>query len=133
MNKRFMEATFHWGLIVSILLTGAMVSILTTLSVHGAVPESRIGVYSILSQIIVCTIGFVITGKMAKKRIAIQIFLAATCYLAIFVFIGLVILNGSLQNIGSIILSITIAVLLSCALCIRKTRSGTIRKRGYRT
>ena len=133
MNKRFKETTFNWGLIVSILLTGAIVSILTTLSVHGAVPENRIGVYSVLSQIIVCTIGFVITGKMAKKRIAIQIFVTAACYLAIFVFIGLVILNGSLQNIGSIILSITIAVLLSCALCIRKTRSGTIRKRGYRT
>ena len=133
MNKRFIGVTFQWGLIVSILLTCAMACILTTLSLRGVILESRIGTYSILSQIISCTIGFLATGKLAKKRIAIQIFLCAVCYFALLMFIVLVILNGSLQNIGSIILSIAIASLLSCALCIRKTHSRTMRKRGYRT
>ena len=133
MNKRITGITFHWGLIVSILLTGATACLLTTLLLRGVIPESKVSVYGMISQIVSCTIGFLITGKMAKNRIAIQILACAACYLILLVFIALVILNGSLQNIGSIILSITIATLLSCALCIRKSRTRRRIKRGYRT
>lgn len=133
MNKTNRVVTFHWGLLASLLITGIAACLLASLTLYGVIAENQINAYCTVLQTVSCVIGFVMAGRMTKKRIAIQIIFCMVGYSALTMFVGVVILNSSLQNIGGTILSATIAMLLSCALCIRKPRSFNMVKKGYRT
>lgn len=134
MGKRTLnnKINFHWGLITSLVLTVLFAGILTTLIINGMIAETQQRIYSDILRTVACTIGFIIAGKLAGNKIAVQILVCAGCYCAVILFIGLVILDGSLQNIGSLLLSVTVAILLACASCIRKPKHRRVSKRAYR-
>lgn len=131
MNDR-KGAGIAWGvctLCIMLLVTAALI---TALIYNGTVNESAASGYGFLAQLISCFVGFLITGKMADNKVAIQIGIVGALYLVITAACGLLLLDGSLQNYWKTLLSFAIAFVLACALCIRNPNHKRVRKRGYR-
>ena len=125
--------TFQWGYATSIMLTAIFIGIVSLLVSNETIPVDKITQYSFTAQTISCLVGALVAGKLSRNRRIIQILICAASYIATLMFVGIVIVDGGLQNLGSILLSATIAVILACAFCIRKSHSKRIRKRTIRT
>lgn len=132
MSKNRMSLGFVWGLLVALVLTTATTVILTALYQNGIVNESNLQIWCVIGQILSCTIGFVVAGKMVREKIAIQVGICAVLYIVVISIIGLILSDVGLQNWLQVVLSTIGSWLIACAICIRKSKRGMYPKRAYR-
>ena len=131
-SRKSIISTVFIGLLISMCITVAATGIVALLLIGGKITEST-GVYlTYITRGISCIVGFVIVGKKQDNKLALVIGICAVLYCVILSFIGILILNASLQNFWSVILSVLIAYVVACAICIRKPKYKPFNKRGHR-
>lgn len=117
------------GLAVALLLTVGSAATIAVLILNGSISESAAIYYSLGGQFVSCLIGFVITGKVAKEKIAIRIGICAILYFVLMIGISLLILDERIKIQWGPIVVILISYVLACAICIRNGKFKRIKKR----
>lgn len=127
-NKPFLGIIL--GLFAAVLLTVVSAMVLAMLVINGSIPETSVHISSQGMQLVSCTVGFVLTGKLSKEKLAIRIGICAVTYLVSLVGIGTLIPDRDFTINWGIVIVTLISFMIACTICIRRGRAKRRKKNG---
>ena len=116
------------GATVAIALTILSAVAISVLVIAGRMQEISVQRAIIVTQIISCAVGFMVTGKQTSEKIAAYMVFSGALYLAVNALIGVILAGDDFRPALSGVIVAGVSYMLGCAVCIRKNNRPKSRK-----
>ena len=116
------------GTLTAIAITFLVALFVSAWVLNGKLQEKTVKYYIMVGQFLACLIGFILTGKITKEKVAIHISASAGVYTLILAVISIVIIDADFMFRWGVLISIILSIFLSCAICIRNQKTNRFKK-----